>query len=287
MLRACLSPEYPLGGPFVKGLHHRRRAESRDPLVHRHAGRAAPRSRILLRCLTRTRRPRRRNAARVSYDRRPCMPSWTRRWSVMSPSSRTASRSCSRSCTARVGDRLYLHGSTGARALKAARGAGLQVCVTVTLTDGLVLARSAFHHSINYRSVVAHGTAHLVDDDAEKHAALAALVEAVAPGRSEHTRPPSRKELAATAVLPARPCQRPGCWPARRPRFRRATYRRQQVAYLDVDDPIREVRGYAQQGAAHGDTNVKGRDAQPAALSTSLAAPVITAARPRRRHPCG
>ncbi len=102
---------------------------------------------------------------------------------------------------ARVGDRLYLHGSTGARALQGARGAGLQVCVTVTLTDGLVLARSAFHHSINYRSVVAHGTAHLVDDDAEKHAALTALVEAVAPGRSEHTRPPSRKELAATAVL--------------------------------------------------------------------------------------
>ncbi len=102
---------------------------------------------------------------------------------------------------ARVGDRLYLHGSTGARALQAARGAGLQVCVTVTLTDGLVLARSAFHHSINYRSVVAHGTAHLVDDDAERRAALTALAAAVAPGRSEHTRPPSRKELAATAVL--------------------------------------------------------------------------------------
>ncbi len=101
----------------------------------------------------------------------------------------------------RVGDRLYLHGSTGARASQAARGTGLQVCVTVTLTDGLVLARSAFHHSINYRSVVAHGTAHLVDDDAERHAALTALVEAVAPGRSEHIRPPSRKELAATAVL--------------------------------------------------------------------------------------
>jgi len=102
---------------------------------------------------------------------------------------------------ARVGDRLYLHGSTGARALHAARTGGLPVCVTVTLTDGLVLAGSAFHHSINYRSVVAHGLAYLVDDDAEKHAALTALVEAVAPGRFEHTRPPSRKELAATAVL--------------------------------------------------------------------------------------
>jgi nitroimidazol reductase NimA-like FMN-containing flavoprotein (pyridoxamine 5'-phosphate oxidase superfamily) len=73
---------------------------------------------------------------------------------------------------ARVGDRLYLHGSTGARALHAARTSGLPVCVTVALTDGLVLARSAFHHSINYRSMVAHGTARLVDDDAEKRAAL-------------------------------------------------------------------------------------------------------------------
>ena len=102
---------------------------------------------------------------------------------------------------ARVGDRLYLHGSTGARALHTARTSGLPVCVTVTLTDGLVLARSAFHHSVNYRSVVAHGTARLVDDDAEKRASLTALVEAVAPGRSEHTRPPTAKELAATAVL--------------------------------------------------------------------------------------
>lgn len=105
---------------------------------------------------------------------------------------------------ARVGDRLYLHGSTGARALQAARGAGLQVCVTVTLTDRLVLAGSAFDHSINYRSVVAHGTAHLVDDDAERRAALAALaalVERRGSWTSEHTPPPSRKELAATAVL--------------------------------------------------------------------------------------
>ncbi len=75
------------------------------------------------------------------------------------------------------------------------------MCVTVTLTDGLVLARSAFHHSINYRSVVAHGTARLVQDDAEKSAALTALVEAVAPGRATAVRPPTGKELAATAVL--------------------------------------------------------------------------------------
>ncbi len=102
---------------------------------------------------------------------------------------------------ARVGDVLYLHGSTGARALRTARGEGLDVCVTVTLLDGLVLARSAFHHSVNYRSVVAHGTAVLVDDPAEQDAALTALVESVAPGRSSGTRAPTRKELAATAVL--------------------------------------------------------------------------------------
>lgn len=102
---------------------------------------------------------------------------------------------------ARLEDVLYLHGSTGARALQAARGRGLEVCVTVTLLDGLVLARSAFHHSVNYRSVVAHGTALAVQDPREKEAALAALVEAVAPGRSQGSRPPSRKELAATAVL--------------------------------------------------------------------------------------
>lgn len=102
---------------------------------------------------------------------------------------------------ARVEDTLYLHGSTGARGLRAAADGGVDVCVTATLTDGLVLARSAFHHSINYRTVVAHGTAVLVTETVEKTAALAALVEAVAPGRVEATRGPTAKELAATAVL--------------------------------------------------------------------------------------
>ena len=101
----------------------------------------------------------------------------------------------------RLDDVLYLHGSAGARALQAAREGGLDVCVTATLLDGLVLARSAFHHSVNYRSVVAHGTAVVVQDQQEKTTALAALVEAVAPGRTSGTRPPSRKELAATTVL--------------------------------------------------------------------------------------
>lgn len=102
---------------------------------------------------------------------------------------------------ARVGRALYLHGSTAARALLAARPGGLPVCVTVTLLDGLVLARSAFHHSVNYRSVVAHGTATVVDDEGEKRDALTALVDGVAPGRSALTRAPSAKELAATTVL--------------------------------------------------------------------------------------
>jgi nitroimidazol reductase NimA-like FMN-containing flavoprotein (pyridoxamine 5'-phosphate oxidase superfamily) len=102
---------------------------------------------------------------------------------------------------ARVGDLLYLHGSTGARALLAAREGGLEVCVTVTLVDGLVLARSAFHHSLNYRSVVVHGRAEVVEDPEEKTAALEALVDAVAPGRPAGTRGPTRRELAATTVL--------------------------------------------------------------------------------------
>ncbi|MEV1016269.1 bifunctional pyridoxamine 5'-phosphate oxidase family protein/GNAT family N-acetyltransferase [Micromonospora sp. NPDC049751] len=101
----------------------------------------------------------------------------------------------------RVGDTLYLHGSTGSRPLLAARGDGLAVCVAVTLLDGLVYARSQFHHSANYRSVVAHGTARLVTDATEKSAMLTALVEKVGAGRSTDSRPPNRRELAETAVL--------------------------------------------------------------------------------------
>jgi RimJ/RimL family protein N-acetyltransferase/nitroimidazol reductase NimA-like FMN-containing flavoprotein (pyridoxamine 5'-phosphate oxidase superfamily) len=102
----------------------------------------------------------------------------------------------------RVGETLYLHGSTGSHPLLAARSAaGLPVCVTVTLLDGLVYGRSQFHHSANYRSVVAHGTARLVTGEAEKRAVLAALVDKAAAGRSADSRPPTRKELSETAVL--------------------------------------------------------------------------------------
>lgn len=104
----------------------------------------------------------------------------------------------------RVGDTLYLHGSTGSRPLRMAGGAeepGLPVCVTVTHVDGLVLARSAFHHSMNYRSVVVHGTARQVTDETERRTALDALVDHVVPGRSADSRPADAKELAATAVI--------------------------------------------------------------------------------------
>ncbi|MEU8298368.1 bifunctional pyridoxamine 5'-phosphate oxidase family protein/GNAT family N-acetyltransferase [Micromonospora sp. NPDC048909] len=101
----------------------------------------------------------------------------------------------------RIGDTLYLHGSTGSRPLLAARGDGLSVCVAVTLLDGLVYARSQFHHSANYRSVVAHGTAHLVTDEREKADAMTALVEKVGAGRAAESRPPNRRELAETALL--------------------------------------------------------------------------------------
>jgi nitroimidazol reductase NimA-like FMN-containing flavoprotein (pyridoxamine 5'-phosphate oxidase superfamily) len=101
----------------------------------------------------------------------------------------------------RIGDVLYVHGSTGSRPLRGAQPAGIRVSVAVTLIDGLVLARSQFHHSANYRSVVAHGTATVVTDPAEKSAVLTAIVEKIAVGRAADTRPPSPKELAQTSVL--------------------------------------------------------------------------------------
>jgi len=100
----------------------------------------------------------------------------------------------------RVGDRLYIHGAKASRMLKAL-GEGLDVCVTVTLVDGLVLARSAFHHSINYRSVVIFGRARAVESEEEKAAALEAFTEHVMPGRWAEVRWPTRQELAATTVL--------------------------------------------------------------------------------------
>ncbi|HTJ68060.1 MAG TPA: pyridoxamine 5'-phosphate oxidase family protein [Actinospica sp.] len=99
---------------------------------------------------------------------------------------------------ARDGETIYVHGSTGGRF---ALLDGEPICVTVTLIDALVLARSWMHHSVGYRSVVAHGEARIVRDPAERLSAMRALIEKMHPGRSDESRPPSAKEDAATAVV--------------------------------------------------------------------------------------
>ena len=100
---------------------------------------------------------------------------------------------------ARIGDRLYVHGSAASRMLRHA-ASGVRVCVTVTLLDGIVLARSVFNHSINYRSVVVLGTATNVEDS-EKAEALRAFTDHVAPGRWNEARQPTEQELKATWIL--------------------------------------------------------------------------------------
>jgi nitroimidazol reductase NimA-like FMN-containing flavoprotein (pyridoxamine 5'-phosphate oxidase superfamily) len=104
---------------------------------------------------------------------------------------------------ARVGDEIVLHGSTRARMLALIEG-GAPVCVTVTLLDALVLARSAFHHSVNYRSVAVFGRPRLLEGDEEKSAALAAFTEKLMPGRWQAVRPPNETELRVTAVATLR-----------------------------------------------------------------------------------
>ncbi|MEJ3659251.1 pyridoxamine 5'-phosphate oxidase family protein [Actinomycetes bacterium KLBMP 9759] len=99
----------------------------------------------------------------------------------------------------RIDDTVYVHGSTGAGYLRLADGA--PVCLTVTHLDGIVYARSVFHHSMNYRSAVVHGTARRVTDADERWAALRAIVEQLSPGSWEHAREPGSKEMAATAVF--------------------------------------------------------------------------------------
>ena len=101
---------------------------------------------------------------------------------------------------ARVGDTLYIHGSQASRMLRTLSN-GVDACVTVTLVDGLVLARSAFHHSINYRSVVVFGRASLVVDRQEKSDALFAFSEQVVKGRWDDVREPTESELKQTSVL--------------------------------------------------------------------------------------
>src|SRR5215475_13791183 len=100
----------------------------------------------------------------------------------------------------RVGDRLYIHGWAASRTLRDLSG-GIPLCLTVTLLDGLILARSAFHHSINYRSVVILGAATMVEAAEEKRAALKAFMEHVIPGRWDEVREPNEQELKGTTVL--------------------------------------------------------------------------------------
>jgi uncharacterized protein len=104
---------------------------------------------------------------------------------------------------ARLGETLYLHGSTGGGPMLAAKAepSGLPVCVTVTIVDALVLARAAMHHSVNFRSVVVLGAARVVDDPAEKLRALRCLLDHIRPGRADDCRTPNPRELAATGVL--------------------------------------------------------------------------------------
>jgi hypothetical protein len=101
---------------------------------------------------------------------------------------------------ARHRDQLYIHGSQASRMLRTLKG-GIDVCLTVTILDGLVLARSAFHHSMNYRSVVVFGRATTIDDSGDKVAALLAFSEHVIPGRWNDVREPTEQELKATTVL--------------------------------------------------------------------------------------
>ena len=101
---------------------------------------------------------------------------------------------------ARVDDKLYIHGSQASRMLRSLSN-GLDACVTVTIVDGLVLARSAFHHSMNYRSVLVFGHATLVDDPKEKYDALVALSEHIVRGRWADVREPNEQEMVQTTVL--------------------------------------------------------------------------------------
>lgn len=102
---------------------------------------------------------------------------------------------------ARDGDSVLIHGSPASRTLRNAKQDGVEVCLTVTLTDGIVIARSGFHHSMNYRSVMVFGRAVPIEDDAEREQALDHIVETLVPGQLAAVRPMTRNESKGTTVL--------------------------------------------------------------------------------------
>lgn len=107
---------------------------------------------------------------------------------------------CIPTAYAKIDDKLYIHGSIASRMLKSLKG-GVDICITVTLLDGLVLARSGYHHDMNYRSVTAFGKAMPVTDEAEREQALGAFVDHIIPGRNAQIRQPTTKEVRATSLL--------------------------------------------------------------------------------------
>ncbi|MCF8500401.1 MAG: pyridoxamine 5'-phosphate oxidase family protein, partial [Rhodospirillum sp.] len=108
---------------------------------------------------------------------------------------------CIPTCYGRIGDVLYLHGAMASRIMVATRARTIPVCVTVTRVDGVVVAKSAFHHSLNFASVMIHGGAEAVTDFEEKARALAAITDQVVPGRWDECRPTKDAEINATGVL--------------------------------------------------------------------------------------
>ena len=141
----------------------------------------------------------RRLAERARYDRATVQAILDEAWMCHLASCEDGWPSVLPMLYVREGDFLYLHGAPANHSLRSAEAA-TAACVTVTLVDGLVLARSAFHHSVNYRSVVAFGTAREVTDVGEKKRAFLALVDHVVPGRARDARPPTPEEIRATRL---------------------------------------------------------------------------------------
>ncbi|GAB3267469.1 pyridoxamine 5'-phosphate oxidase family protein [Chitinimonas naiadis] len=142
----------------------------------------------------------RRMAARANYDRATVQAIIDAGWICQVAFAVDGQAHCLPTAHWRIEDTLYIHGSNGSRLLKAL-ASGAAACVCIAQVDGLVLARSAFHHSMNYRSAMVYGQFRVVADDAEKWQSLDAFMDKIAPGRREAVRMPDASEFAATTVL--------------------------------------------------------------------------------------